>query len=80
MNPFVSTIGYIFPYVVSGSIIVSLVLSLPTVGPVLLQALLAQDQYLAGTIILLLGIMTVLGTLFSDFLLMLLDPRIRMEE
>jgi peptide/nickel transport system permease protein len=80
MNPFVSTIGYIFPYVVSGSIIVSLVLGLPTVGPVLLQALLAQDQYLAGTIILLLGIMTVLGTLFSDFLLMLLDPRIRMEE
>lgn len=80
MNPFVSTIGYIFPYIVSGSIIVSLVLSLPTVGPVLLQALLAQDQYLAGTIILMLGVMTVLGTLFSDFLLMLLDPRIRMEE
>jgi peptide/nickel transport system permease protein len=80
MNPFISTIGYIFPYIVSGSIIVSLVLSLPTVGPVLLQALLAQDQYLAGTIILLLGVMTVFGTLLSDFLLMLLDPRIRMEE
>lgn len=79
MNPFVSTIGYIFPYVVSGSIIVSLVLNLPTVGPVLLQALLAQDQYLAGTIILLLGIMTVAGTLVSDFLLVLLDPRIRLE-
>lgn len=80
MNPFVSTVGYIFPYIVSGSIIVSLVLSLPTVGPVLLQALLAQDQYLAGTIILMLGVMTVIGTLISDFLLMLLDPRIRMEE
>lgn len=80
MNPFVSTVGYIFPYIVSGSIIVSLVLSLPTVGPVLLQALLAQDQYLAGTIILMLGVMTVIGTLLSDFLLMLLDPRIRMEE
>ncbi|HEX5414802.1 MAG TPA: ABC transporter permease [Chloroflexota bacterium] len=79
MNPFVSTIGYIFPYVVSGSIIVSLVLNLPTVGPVLLQALLAQDQYLAGTIILMLGVMTVAGTLVSDFLLVLLDPRIRME-
>lgn len=79
MNPFVSTIGYIFPYVVSGSIIVSLVLNLPTVGPVLLQALLAQDQYLAGTIILLLGIMTVAGTLVSDFLLVILDPRIRLE-
>jgi peptide/nickel transport system permease protein len=80
LNPFVSTIGYIFPYIVSGSIIVSLVLSLPTVGPVLLKALIAQDQFLAGTIILLLGIMTVVGTLFSDVLLMLLDPRIRMEE
>ncbi|MGH7860704.1 MAG: ABC transporter permease [Candidatus Dormibacteraceae bacterium] len=80
MNPFVSTVGYIFPYIVSGSIIVSLVLSLPTVGPVLLQALLAQDQYLAGTIILMLGVMTVIGTLISDFLLMILDPRIRMEE
>lgn len=80
MNPFVSTVGYIFPYIVSGSIIVSLVLSLPTVGPVLLQALLAQDQYLAGTIILMLGVMTVVGTLISDFLLMVLDPRIRMEE
>lgn len=80
LNPFVSTVGYIFPYIVSGSIIVSLVLSLPTVGPVLLQALLAQDQFLAGTIILMLGIMTVLGTLLSDVLLMILDPRIRMEE
>lgn len=80
LNPFVSTVGYIFPYIVSGSIIVSLVLSLPTVGPVLLKALIAQDQFLAGTIILLLGIMTVVGTLFSDVLLVLLDPRIRMEE
>lgn len=80
MNPFISTIGYIFPYIVSGSIIVSLVLGLPTVGPVLLEALLAQDQYLAGTIILMLGILTVLGTLLSDILLMILDPRIRMEE
>lgn len=80
MNPFVSTIGYIFPYIVSGSVIVSLVLSLPTVGPVLLKALIAQDQFLAGTIILMLGIMTVIGTLISDLLLMILDPRIRMEE
>ncbi len=80
LNPFVSTVGYIFPYIVSGSIIVSLVLSLPTVGPVLLKALIAQDQFLAGTIILMLGIMTVVGTLFSDVLLVLLDPRIRMEE
>jgi peptide/nickel transport system permease protein len=80
MNPFVSTIGYIFPFIVSGSIIVSLVLGLPTVGPVLLKALTAQDQFLAGTIILMLGVLTVIGTLFSDILLMILDPRIRMEE
>jgi peptide/nickel transport system permease protein len=78
LNPFVSTIGYLFPFVVSGSIIVSLVLSLPTVGPLLLRALLAQDMFLAGAIILLLGIMTVIGTFVSDLLLMWVDPRIRM--
>jgi peptide/nickel transport system permease protein len=77
LNPFASTIGYLFPYVVSGSIIVSLVLSLPTVGPMLLKALIAQDMFLAGTIILLLGLMTVIGTLVSDLLLMWIDPRIR---
>lgn len=80
LNPFVSTIGYVFPYIVSGSIIVSLVLSLPTVGPVLLKALIAQDMFLAGTIILMLGIMTVIGTLISDLLLMWIDPRIRLED
>jgi peptide/nickel transport system permease protein len=77
LNPFVSTIGYVFPYIVSGSIIVSLVLGLPTVGPVLLKALIAQDMFLAGTIILMLGAMTVAGTLLSDLLLMWIDPRIR---
>lgn len=77
LNPFVSTIGYLLPYVVSGSIIVSLVLSLPTVGPLLLKALIAQDMFLAGTIILLLGVMTVVGTFISDLLLMWVDPRIR---
>jgi peptide/nickel transport system permease protein len=79
LNPFASTIGYLLPYVVSGSIIVSLVLSLPTVGPLLLRALIAQDMFLAGTIVLLLGVLTVLGTLISDLLLMWIDPRIRME-
>jgi peptide/nickel transport system permease protein len=79
LNPFASTVGYLLPYVVSGSIIVSLVLSLPTVGPLLLRALIAQDMFLAGTIVLLLGVLTVLGTLLSDFLLMWIDPRIRME-
>jgi peptide/nickel transport system permease protein len=79
LNPFASTIGYLFPYIVSGSIIVSLVLSLPTVGPLLLKALIAQDMFLAGTIVLLLGVMTVIGTLISDLLLMWIDPRIRLE-
>ncbi len=77
LNPFISTIGYVFPYIVSGSIIVSQVMGLPTVGPVLLKSLLAQDQYLSGTIILMLGLMTVAGTLLSDLLLMWVDPRIR---
>ena len=79
LNPFASTIGYYFPYVVSGSIIVSLVLGLPTVGPLLLTALVAQDMFLAGTIVLMLGVMTVIGTFVSDLILMWIDPRIRME-
>ena len=77
-NPMVSTLGYIFPYIISGSVIVSVVLSLPTVGPLLLQSLISQDMYLAGTIVLLLGVMTVIGTMISDFLLVILDPRIRL--
>jgi len=79
LNPFASTIGYLLPYVVSGSIIVSLVLSLPTVGPLLLKALIAQDMFLAGTIVLMLGVMTVIGTFLSDLLLLWIDPRIRLE-
>ncbi len=79
LNPFASTIGYLFPYVVSGSIIVSLVLSLPTVGPLLLKALIAQDMFLAGTIVLMLGVMTVIGTFISDLVLIWIDPRIRLE-
>ena len=80
LNPFISTIGYTLPFLVSGSIIVSIVLSLPTVGPLLLKALIAQDMFLAGTIVLLLGLMTVIGTLISDILLVWIDPRIRLEE
>src|SRR5947208_6556915 len=80
LNPFASTIGYTLPYIVSGSIIVSLVLGLPTVGPLLLKALIAQDMFLAGTIVLLLGVMTVIGTLISDILLVWVDPRIRLED
>jgi peptide/nickel transport system permease protein len=63
---------------VSGNIIVSMVLDLPTVGPPLLKALVAQDMFLAGTIVLLLGIMTVVGTLISDLLLMRIEPRLRL--
>ena len=80
LNPFASTIGYTLPYIVSGSIIVSLVLGLPTVGPLLLKALIAQDMFLAGTIVLLLGVMTVVGTLISDVILVWIDPRIRLED
>jgi peptide/nickel transport system permease protein len=79
MNPFASTVGYALPYVVSGSIIVSLVMSLPTVGPLYLKALIAQDMFLAGTIVLLIGVMTVIGTFISDLLLLWIDPRIRYE-
>lgn len=78
LNPLISTIGYLLPLIVSGSIIVSVVMSLPTVGPLLLKALIAQDMFLAGTIILLIGVMTVIGTFISDLLLVWVDPRIRM--
>jgi peptide/nickel transport system permease protein len=78
LNPFASTIGYLLPYTVSGSIIISIVLSLPTVGPLLLRSLISQDMLLASTIILMLGILTVIGTLVSDLLLMWIDPRIRL--
>ncbi|MER8887135.1 ABC transporter permease [Mesorhizobium sp. M0816] len=78
LNPFISTIGHTLPYVVSGTIIVSLVLGLPTVGPVLYRALISQDMFVAGTVVLLLGVLTVIGTLLSDLLLAITDPRIRM--
>ncbi len=77
LNPFVSTIGWILPTLVSGAVIVAVVLSLPTTGPLLLKALIAQDMYLAGTMIMMLSILTVIGTLISDILLAWLDPRIR---
>lgn len=79
LNPFVSTVGWTLPGLVSGSVIVSVVLNLPTTGPLLLSALLSQDMYLAGAIILLISILTVIGTLISDLLLAWLDPRIRLE-
>ncbi|MEO8607927.1 MAG: ABC transporter permease [Chloroflexota bacterium] len=77
LNPFISTVGWVLPGLVSGSIIVAVVLSLPTAGPLLLKSLLTQDMYLAGAFILLLSVLTMIGTLASDILLALVDPRIR---
>ena len=79
LNPIISLTAYILPFLVSGSVIVSVVLSLPTIGPVLLRSLLSQDMFLAGAIILLIGVMTVIGTLISDILLGVVDPRVRLE-
>jgi len=77
LNPFISTIGWTLPYLVSGSIILSVVMNLPTTGPMLLRALQVQDMYLAGAIIMILSLLTIIGTLVSDVLLAWLDPRIR---
>lgn len=79
LNPIISLTAYILPFLVSGSIIVSVVLNLPTLGPVLLRSLLSQDMFLAGSIILMIGTMTVIGTLLSDILLGLVDPRVRLQ-
>lgn len=79
MNPFISTIGWTLPALVSGEIIVAVVLNLPTTGPLLLQSLMQQDMFLAGSFILLTSCLTVIGTLISDILLAWLDPRIRYE-
>lgn len=77
LNPFISTIGWILPTLVSGEIIVAVVMNLPTTGPLLLRALLVQDMYLAGSLILVVSLLTVIGTLISDVLLAWVDPRIR---
>ncbi|WP_300299157.1 ABC transporter permease [Ferrovibrio sp.] len=78
LNPFISDIGNLLPSVVSGSVIVSVVMSLPTAGPMLLGALQSLDQYLAGSFLMFLALLTVVGMLISDILLALLDPRIRL--
>ena len=77
LNPFISTVGWTLPLLISGSAIVAIVLNLPTSGPLLLRALMTQDMFLAGSFILMLAILTIIGTLISDILLALLDPRIR---
>lgn len=78
LNPFIADIGNLIPSMVSGSVIVSVVLNLPTVGPVLLSALQSQDQFLSGFILLFVAILTLIGMLISDLLLAVLDPRIRL--
>ncbi|MFC3674012.1 ABC transporter permease [Ferrovibrio xuzhouensis] len=78
LNPFIADIGNLLPSIVSGSVIVSVVMSLPTAGPMLLGALQSLDQYLAGSFLMFLALLTVFGMLVSDILLALLDPRIRL--
>ncbi len=80
LNPLVSTIGWYLPQLFSGSLIVATVMNLPNIGPLLLRALINQDMFLAGGILLIYSFLTILGTLLSDILLALLDPRIRMEQ
>ncbi len=80
INPIVSTIGWILPSIVSGETITAIVLSLPTTGPLLFAALIAQDMYLAGSTIMFLSSLVVVGTLISDILLVWIDPRIRYEK
>jgi peptide/nickel transport system permease protein len=77
LNPFVSTAGWALPRLISGATIVSVVLGLPTTGPLLLSALRSQDMYLAASFVLLLSTLTIVGTFISDILLAWLDPRIR---
>jgi len=78
MNPFFSTVGWSLASLISGTTLVSMVLSLQTTGPMMLRALLSQDMYLAGSFLMLLSALTVIGTLLSDIILALVDPRIRL--
>jgi ABC-type dipeptide/oligopeptide/nickel transport system permease component len=80
LSPFISGLGALFPQIISGGAIVAMVLSLPMVGPLLLSALTLQDMYLAGSMLMVLSLLSLAGTLVSDLLLLALDPRIRMEE
>ena len=79
INPFISDIGNLLPQIVSGAAVVSIVLSLPTTGPMLLDALRSQDMYLAGSFLMFLALLTVVGVFLSDVALAMLDPRIRLE-
>ncbi|MFZ4617575.1 MAG: ABC transporter permease [Rectinemataceae bacterium] len=78
INPLISTIGWYLPQLFSGSLIVATVMNLPNIGPLLLRSLISQDMYLAGSLLLIYAFLTIIGTLLSDILLALADPRIRM--
>jgi len=80
VNPIFSTIGWMLPSIVSGGTITAIVLSLPTIGPLLYRALMSEDMYLAGSMVLLLSLLTIVGTFISDLLLLWIDPRIRYEK
>ena len=80
LNPIVSTVGWLLPAIVSGETITAVVLTLPTVGPLLLQSLMAQDMQLAASMVMFLTLLTVIGTFVSDLVLVLVDPRIRYEK
>uniref|UniRef100_S0DEP0 Putative ATPbinding peptide transport protein n=1 Tax=termite gut metagenome TaxID=433724 RepID=S0DEP0_9ZZZZ len=79
INPILSSVGWLLPSIISGDMILGVVLGLPTIGPLLLDALKNQDTYLAGALIMIMGIIVVIGTFISDMLLMWADPRIRIE-
>jgi len=79
INPLMSTVGWLLPSIVSGEALTAIVLNMPTTGPVLLRALLYQDMYLAGSFVMILSVLTVIGTLISDIALAWIDPRIRYE-
>jgi peptide/nickel transport system permease protein len=80
LNPIISNIGVLLPGIVSQTIIAGIVLNLPTTGPLLYQALLNQDMFLAGSIVMLLSFLTVIWMFLSDILLVIVDPRIRLEK
>lgn len=80
VNPIISTIGWILPAIVAGGTITEIVLNLPTIGPIFLLSLMTQDMYLAGSIVMILSFLTVIGTFISDILLVWIDPRIRYGE
>ena len=77
MTPLIATVGWVLPTVISSSIVTSIVLNLPTLSPILLRSLLTQDMHLAGALIMFMGVLTLVGTLISDLLLVWIDPRIR---